>query len=377
KARFTSTDITSSGDQEASNELGNLGISIPNAGGAASANGSFGPGSWSAEIYTLDTSSQISSMCAASKGITELKVAGSITISEDLQSFSTTPPASGAVGTPVSDSATAIAPTGGATPVGTVTFYWCGPSASSCAPSTGTSFGTGSLSGSGSTASANSSGTFTPSAGGTYCLAASWPGDSNYAAATSAPSSECFFVAPAPLIAGLSDYTAGTQYGATGVGNSGGGVVGYGYATECTGPVSYSIGYYPPRTCVEQGGETNGIGFWFSGDSRCLANGEPDSGSTFTWTADIPVTGDWQVSAFIPYWTQYNLGSVYDVSSDSGTTPVSVNQEAHPGVWLSLVSSAHFTAGNSYTVTLGPTDNYDDYCEYQPGDRMEWTWVGP
>jgi hypothetical protein len=69
------------------------------------------------------------------------------------------------------------------TPNGTVTFFLCGPIPTGSCSSGGTNIGTGSLSGSGGIASANSPNVNTatsPLTPGRYCFRAEWPGDSNY-----------------------------------------------------------------------------------------------------------------------------------------------------------------------------------------------------
>ncbi len=87
-------------------------------------------------------------------------------------------------GAPVHDTATVTGNQAADTPGGTVTFFLCShvPAGSSCS-SGGTNIGTGSLSGSGATASATSPDVNTsasPLTPGRYCFRATWPGDTNY-----------------------------------------------------------------------------------------------------------------------------------------------------------------------------------------------------
>jgi hypothetical protein len=83
----------------------------------------------------------------------------------------------------VHDTATVTGNQAADTPSGTVTFFLCGPIATGSCDSGGTNIGTGTLSGTGKTASAdspnvNTSGNaLTP---GRYCFRATWPGDTNY-----------------------------------------------------------------------------------------------------------------------------------------------------------------------------------------------------
>jgi len=104
---------------------------------------------------------------------------------------------------PVHDTATVTGNQAGATPSGTVTFFLCSqvPASGSCS-SGGTNIGTGTLSGSGATASATSPDVNTsasPLTPGRYCFRAEWPGDTNYPAALTefggaTGTNECFTV---------------------------------------------------------------------------------------------------------------------------------------------------------------------------------------
>jgi len=89
-------------------------------------------------------------------------------------------------GVAVHDTATVTGNQTADTPTGTVTFFLCGPiPTGSCDGTTnvGTQIGTGTLSGSGGTASADSPDVNTlanPLSAGRYCFRATWPGDNNY-----------------------------------------------------------------------------------------------------------------------------------------------------------------------------------------------------
>lgn len=102
-------------------------------------------------------------------------------------------------GTAVNDTATVTGSNSSHTPGGSVSFSLCGPlqSASICS-SGGTSVGSGTLSGSGTTATATSPdvNSTTALAPGLYCFGASWSGDTNYPGGASSTSStgECFTV---------------------------------------------------------------------------------------------------------------------------------------------------------------------------------------
>jgi hypothetical protein len=103
-------------------------------------------------------------------------------------------------GTSVTDIATVVGSNPAQTPSGTVTFFLCGPTdpSSTAVCSTGGSpAGTGTLSGSGGTASATSAPAVAPTAPGRYCFRAEWPGDTNYTTPLThagTGNSECFIV---------------------------------------------------------------------------------------------------------------------------------------------------------------------------------------
>jgi hypothetical protein len=83
----------------------------------------------------------------------------------------------------VHDTATVTGNQAADTPSGDVTFFLCGPIATGSCDSGGTNIGTGTLSGSGATASADSPDVNTsanPLTPGRYCFRAEWPGDANY-----------------------------------------------------------------------------------------------------------------------------------------------------------------------------------------------------
>jgi hypothetical protein len=97
------------------------------------------------------------------------------------------------VGTSVTDMATVTGDATHGSPTGKVSFYECGPAATSCSSSTGTAVG-GAVdvsAGASNTATATSS-AFTPGALGKYCFVAAYGGDSNYNGSSDGSSDECF-----------------------------------------------------------------------------------------------------------------------------------------------------------------------------------------
>jgi hypothetical protein len=111
-------------------------------------------------------------------------------------------------GTAVHDTATVVGNQPSKTPSGTVTFFLCGPIATGACDGTtnvGTNIGTGTLSGSGTTASATSPDVNTGIGldPGRYCFRAEWPGDANYTTPLieyggANGTNECFTVAAVP-----------------------------------------------------------------------------------------------------------------------------------------------------------------------------------
>ena len=104
------------------------------------------------------------------------------------------------IGQSLTDSATITTTGSTKAPTGVVSFFACGPGVTTCA-TTGTAFDTKNLSGavvSGSDYTVTSA-SFTPNAAGTWCFAASWPGDTNYqqqGGFRDPGTNECFTVNP-------------------------------------------------------------------------------------------------------------------------------------------------------------------------------------
>jgi hypothetical protein len=110
-------------------------------------------------------------------------------------------------GVAVHDTATVLGNQAADTPSGTVSFALCGPTQADAGCSAGgSSAGSGTLSGSGTTASANSDDVNTaanPLTPGHYCFRATWPGDTNYPTALTEfgglnGTNECFTVRTIP-----------------------------------------------------------------------------------------------------------------------------------------------------------------------------------
>jgi hypothetical protein len=125
---------------------------------------------------------------------------GSLTV-PTLTSFTTSRSASSVVyGTSVTDTATAVGTAGSpGTPAGTVSFYVCGPTATTCTSTANPVGSAVTLAGSAATSTAQA--TYTPSAVGSYCFYAVYTGTNYLSTADTGTqsNSECFSVTPAPL----------------------------------------------------------------------------------------------------------------------------------------------------------------------------------
>jgi hypothetical protein len=97
-------------------------------------------------------------------------------------------------------------------PTGTVSFYACGPGASSCTPS-GTPFDTETVSGASNPDTVTSVSGFTPNSAGTWCFAAVYSGDSNYDGSSDDSSDECFTVSQASSTTSTSPTSASIALG--------------------------------------------------------------------------------------------------------------------------------------------------------------------
>ena len=142
------------------------------------------------------------------------------------------------------DTATVTGNATSGSPTGTVQFYECGPSASA-APCTSTAHAVGSpvalTAGANNTATASSV-SFKPTAGGTWCFAGVYSGDSNYVGSSDTTIDECFTVTAATSSTTTVPQSTTMVYGATNydtatvTGNAGGSPTGTVAFYEC-GPV--------------------------------------------------------------------------------------------------------------------------------------------
>lgn len=83
-----------------------------------------------------------------------------------------------------------------------------------------------------------------------------------------------------------------------------------------------------------------------------------DGAAVATWTATLPASGGYQVSA---RWTAHSnraSNAPYTLTHDGGTTTVLMNQKVNGNQWVSL-GTYQFTAGTPYTVSV--SNNADGF----------------
>jgi hypothetical protein len=246
-------------------------------------------------------------------------------------SMTTTPSASNVTpGTAVTDTATVVGSKTNLTPTGTVSFSMCSFDPvtqatevcdNSDAAHTGTSIGTGLLSGSNGTATATSPQVNTaasPLTPGRYCFYASWPGDSNYVGAIhdTNPTGECFTVAKintqtvttpndgSGVSGAESTITLGSTIYDTAV------VTGTAAGGDPTGNVNFFVCAIASGTCD---GTVN-VGTAVTGNPKALVS--DGNASTFTSSA---TSGPFTPSTVGRYCFrgEYGGSTVYNPSSDS------------------------------------------------------------
>jgi hypothetical protein len=235
-------------------------------------------------------------------------------------------------GVAVHDTATVTGNQAADTPSGTVTFFLCGPIATGSCSTGGSNIGTGTLSGSGAIASADSPDVNTsanPLAAGRYCFRAEWPGDANYPAALTefggaTGTNECFTV----------QQIATTTVSTPSVGHGG------------TATFGSSVTDHALVTAVQSGdGTPTGTVTFFVCDPTQTSGGACPSGGT---QIGDPVTTQ-AVSGSDPPASFADSGSV--TANKTGTwcfravyTPGGANESNYTG-------SSDATSGECFTVT--------------------------
>jgi hypothetical protein len=270
-------------------------------------------------------------------------------------------------GETVHDTATVVGSNPARTPTGDVTFFLCSFAAGttdvcddSDAAHHGTSLGTGTLSGSGGTASADSPDVNTPGdpkTPGRYCFRAEWPGDTNYPddLTTFGPGTdECFTVAKLPSgtvttpSSGSITLTDSITDTAVVTGSSAGG--------DPTGTVHFFVcgPIAAPATCATDGTDLGSVGLVSDGDPTTFTSSATSSAFTPTAVGRYCFRGE------------YSGSSIYDPSSDSGTNECflvndTTGTTSHQ-VWLpndsGTITSAHgapLSGSLSFTLHAGLT----------------------
>jgi hypothetical protein len=222
-------------------------------------------------------------------------------------------------GETVHDTATVVGSNPSHTPSGDVTFFLCSFDAGTtdvCDGSpghVGTNLGTGTLSGSGGTASADSPDVNTPGSPltpGRYCFRAFWPGDDNYPPDLTVfgpGTDECFTVAKIPSgtvttpSSGSITLTQSITDTAVVTGNSAGG--------DPTGSVHFFVcgPIAAPATCASDGTDLGSVGLTSDGDPTTFTSSATSSPFTPTAVGRYCFRGE------------YSGSTIYDPSSDSGT----------------------------------------------------------
>jgi hypothetical protein len=230
-------------------------------------------------------------------------------------------------GTAVHDTATVTGNQAADTPSGTVTFFLCGPIATgSCdgTTNTGTSIGTGTLSGSGATASADSPDVNTsasPLTPGRYCFRATWPGDTNYPGTLTefggaAGTNECF------TIQQISTTTVTTpSVGSGGTTAFGSSVTDHAVVTAATsggGTPTGTVTFFVCSPAQVSGGacpDPNGTQVGSPVTTQAVSGSSPPASFADSTAVTVDVTGTWCFRAV--YTPGGANGSNYTGSSDA------------------------------------------------------------
>ncbi len=263
-------------------------------------------------------------------------------VTQGTSSTVSTPSAAHVVlGSTETDSASVTGSDGAVDPTGSVTFYECGPSETSCNSTTGTEFDAENLS-IGNPAAASSA-SFLPTSAGKWCFAAVYSGDTNYTGSSDTTSDECFTVKQAASTSVSKPSSTGVVLKTsvydtvTVTGNSTGGAP--------TGTVTfYECGPEPaPQNCTD---EVNNLG------TTALTPGASDA-STARSPSFKPTEAGWY--CFSSY---YSGDSNYDNSSDT-TTDECFDVGSAPTI--TSFSPASGGVGAKVTVT---------------GKNLEWCHIG-
>jgi uncharacterized repeat protein (TIGR01451 family) len=231
---------------------------------------------------------------------------------------------------------------GGTAPTGTVTFYVCGPAASTCSQS-GTKLGTVTLTAGAGDSSSATGPSYSPSATGNWCFAGFYSGDANYDPSSDASSDECFKVVNHTSSTVTTPGHTSVAVGATNTDSAT--VTGNGKATP-TGTVQFYV-CGPGVTSCDSSGTKVGSPVTLSGSGSTATATSP------AWSASAPGT-----FCFAGYYSgDANYGGSSDTSADEcftvtgGTSPNTPNLATTPSG-----ATAGSPANDGATVTGNATN---------------------
>ncbi len=259
-----------------------------------------------------------------------------------------------ALGGTNTDGATVTGSVSGLDPTGTVSFYACAEGVSPCTPS-GSPFDTESLSGTANPASVTSA-AFTPTSAGTWCFAAVYSGDGNYAGSSDQSADECYTVTTAPSSTTSTPTHSSVALGGTNT--DGATVTGSVSGLDPTGTVSF-------YACAE-------------GVSPCTPSGSPFDTESLSGTANpASVTS----AAFTPtsagtwcFAAVYSGDGNYAGSSDQSADECYSVTGAAPVVTTQPVSQ-YYTSGGSLTFTAAASGTPTPTVQWQYSTNAGATWT--
>ena len=252
------------------------------------------------------------------------------------------------------DGATVTGSVSGVDPTGTVSFYACAEGVSPCTPS-GTPFDTESLSGTANPATVTSA-AFTPTSAGTWCFAAVYSGDGNYAGSSDQSTDECYSVGAATSSTTSTPTSSSVALSSTNT--DGATVTGSVSGVDPTGTVSF-------YACAE-------------GVSPCTPSGTPFDTESLSGTANPATVTS---AAFTPtsagtwcFAAVYSGDGNYAGSSDQSTDECYSVTGTAPQVTTQPMSQ-YYASGGSLTFTSAASGNPTPTVQWQYSTNGGSTWT--
>jgi PKD repeat protein len=126
------------------------------------------------------------------------------------------------------------------------------------------------------------------------------------------------------------------------------------------------VGAFEPDIIVDNGGSgTSSTGSWSpsSAPNPYGANSLwARDGATYTWHADLPVTGVYEVYMWWTEWASRSTAAPVTIEYSGGSAGVAVNQRQNGGMW-NLLGTYGFDAADGATVTITAEGSYPtSYC---------------